>query len=378
MKKIFMLFLSVVLFNCSTKDSYTIQGSATGISDGTKIYIEDLGANNKRSIVDTAIVNAGTFSFKKPQSEGSGLQVLKVEGIQTQLLLVKDANPLTITLYKDSLNTSLVSGSIENELFNNYRNESRQLNTKKNNLRRLLRKAQNETDGVMVEKYSSQIKEMDASFITDRKDLIDTHSDKMVAIAALSDLINAKVITADESDTYFKSLGAAVQKSAIGESVNKYIAQQKSQQIAAKLASVGNKAPSFTAKTPEGTDLSLEDTLGEYTIIDFWASWCKPCRMENPNVVNVYNKYHDKGLNIISVSLDRPGQKDRWIKAIEKDQMDWFHVSNLQFWQDPIPRSYGVRSIPATFLLDKNGVIIAKNLRGKALQDKMAQLLGSS
>jgi thiol-disulfide isomerase/thioredoxin len=119
----------------------------------------------------------------------------------------------------------------------------------------------------------------------------------------------------------------------------------------------------------------LKDAMGEYTIIDFWASWCGPCRKENPNVVRVYNNYHDKGLNIISVSLDKAGQKDRWIKAIKKDKMDWFHVSNLQFWQDPIAKQYGVRSIPATFLLDKNGIIIAKNLRGNALDAKVASLL---
>ena len=98
--------------------------------------------------------------------------------------------------------------------------------------------------------------------------------------------------------------------------------------------------------------------------------------MENPNVVNVYNKYHDKGLNIISVSLDKAGQKDRWIKAIKDDKMDWYHVSNLKFWQDPIAKTYGVRSIPATFLLDEEGRIIGKNLRGAALESKIASLFG--
>jgi alkyl hydroperoxide reductase subunit AhpC len=93
-------------------------------------------------------------------------------------------------------------------------------------------------------------------------------------------------------------------------------------------------------------------------------------------VVKVYEKYHDKGLNIISVSLDRAGQKDRWIKAIEDDNMDWYHVSNLQFWQDPIAKTYNVRAIPATFLLDENGKIIGKDLRGPALQQRIAELLG--
>ena len=377
MKHFILLLLALLILGCSSEESYTLKGTAVGIEDGTEIYLQDLGPNNKRVAVDTAIVTQESFTFYKKQEDKKVLQVLFAQGINGQLLLVKDTSPLDITLFKDSLSTSIVRGSKENELFNTYRNESRLVNTKKNNLRTLLRQAQSETDGVMVDKYLAEIKEMDAEFITDRKTILEQHSDKMVSIAALSDLINAKVITPEETESFFENLSEDVQKSPIGSSINQYVAQQKAQKMASKLASVGNKAPEFSALTPEGKELSLSETLGDYTIIDFWASWCKPCRMENPNVVRVYKKYHDKGLNIISVSLDRPGQKDRWIKAIEKDQMDWYHISNLQYWQDPIPRSYGVRAIPATFLLDKDGVIIAKNLRGRALESKMDELLGS-
>jgi thiol-disulfide isomerase/thioredoxin len=377
MRHFILLLLAISILGCSNEESYTLKGTATGFEDGTEIYLQELGPNNKRIALDTAIVAQGRFSFYKKLDTKKVLQVLNAQGVNGQLLLVQDPNPLDITLFKDSIGASIVKGSMENELFNTYRNESRILNTKKNSLRALLRKAQSETDGVMVDKYVSEIKEMDAAFITDRKAILEQHSDKMVSIAALSDLINAKVITAEETESFFKNLSDDVQKSPIGSSIDKYVAQQKAQKMASKLASVGNKAPEFSALTPEGKELSLSETLGEYTIIDFWASWCKPCRMENPNVVRVYKKYHDKGLNIISVSLDRPGQKDRWIKAIEKDQMDWYHISNLQYWQDPIPRSYGVRAIPATFLLDKDGVIIAKNLRGRALEAKMDELLGS-
>jgi peroxiredoxin len=143
-----------------------------------------------------------------------------------------------------------------------------------------------------------------------------------------------------------------------------------------KKADVGGVAPKFSAPNPEGKIVALNDVLGKYTIIDFWASWCKPCRRENPNVVRVYNQYHDKGLNIISVSLDKAGQKERWLKAIADDKMDWYHVSNLQGWNEPIAKMYNVRSIPATFLLDEKGNIIGKNLRGNALDAKIASLLG--
>jgi len=113
--------------------------------------------------------------------------------------------------------------------------------------------------------------------------------------------------------------------------------------------------------------------LGKVTLVDFWAAWCKPCRLENPNVVAVYKKYHDKGLNIVGVSLDKSA--DDWKKAIQDDGLTWNHVSHIKYFQDPIARLYNVDAIPAAFLLDENGVIIAKNLRGTELEAKVAELL---
>lgn len=377
MRRIFIAALGLLVFACAKKENYSIKGTAIGVADGTEIYLQELAENNKRIDLDTAIVSAENFVFSKPRENGKGLQILSTSLGRQQLLLVKDQAPLTITLYKDSIPSSLVTGSKENELFNTYTITSRQLNKKKAELKQKLNQAQRETDGIMVTEYTSQIKALDEEYINSKKQVLDGNTNNMVAIMALSDLINAKVLKIEETEAYYNNLASDIQKSPIGNSIKKYIAQQKSQRAASKVASVGNKAPSFSAQTPEGKELALEATLGKYTIIDFWASWCRPCRMENPNVVRVYNKYHDKGLNIISVSLDRPGHKERWIRAIEKDQMDWYHVSNLQFWQDPIPRSYGVRAIPATFLLDESGTIIAKDLRGQALENKIAELLGA-
>ena len=194
------------------------------------------------------------------------------------------------------------------------------------------------------------------------------NSNSLFGLMLISELLDSETINTAQATNYLDALSPKYQEHRMTADIRA--------QIKAKSANgIGGEALPFEAPTPEGDLLSLQDAMGKYTLIDFWASWCKPCRIENPNVVRAYNKYHERGLNIISVSLDRKGQKDRWIKAIEDDNMDWYHGSNLQFWQEPIARAYGVRSIPQTFLLDENGIVIAKNLRGQALVNTLESLM---
>jgi peroxiredoxin len=133
-----------------------------------------------------------------------------------------------------------------------------------------------------------------------------------------------------------------------------------------EVVNIGQPAPDFTLDAPDGEPVKLSDKWKKgYLLIDFWAAWCAPCRRENPNVVAVYNKYKDKGFDIIGVSLDH--NKESWKKAIEQDQLTWTHVSDLKFWDSEVAQLYGVRAIPSNYLIDKDGIIVAKNLRGEDL-----------
>ena len=201
-----------------------------------------------------------------------------------------------------------------------------------------------------------------------KQKFIAEHPNMLFSAMLISEMLSRNEISASEAKNAISGLSPKLQASPA-------VVKIKTALEDLGASEVGGKAPNFTAQTPEGGQLSLTDAMGKYTIIDFWASWCKPCRIENPNVVDVYNKYHDKGLNIISVSLDRPGQKDRWVQATKDDNMDWYHVSNLKFWDDPIARNYNVKAIPSTFLIDENGVIVDKNLRGPALGQRIGELL---
>jgi peroxiredoxin len=138
---------------------------------------------------------------------------------------------------------------------------------------------------------------------------------------------------------------------------------------------VGKQAPEISLPDPNGKKISLSSFRGKYVLVDFWASWCGPCRRENPNVVQAYNQFKNKNFTILGVSLDRPGQKDNWLKAIKDDNLTWTHISDLKFWQSEVVPIYEVGSIPYNVLIDPDGTVIAENLRGYALEQKLQEVL---
>ncbi len=143
----------------------------------------------------------------------------------------------------------------------------------------------------------------------------------------------------------------------------------------AKKTGIGKIAPDFTQNDTLDRPVSLNSLRGRYVLVDFWASWCGPCRAENPNVVKVFNQYKDRNFHIIGVSLDRAGQKEKWMKAIHDDQLEWTQVSDLKFWDNAVAKQYGIKAIPQNLLLDPEGKIIAKNIRGEELEKKLAEVM---
>lgn len=196
------------------------------------------------------------------------------------------------------------------------------------------------------------------------KHMIEQNPTSIVSIVA------ASALDADKELPFLKQL---YQKLAETYPQSEYVIDfgKRLEQIAR--TAVGQPAPEIALNNPEGKEVKLSSLRGKFVLIDFWASWCGPCRKENPNLVRIYNRFKNKDFEIFGVSLDR--DREQWLKAIREDGLSWTHVSDLKFWQSSVVPLYRVQSIPMTVLIDKNGVIIDKNLRGQALEDRLTELL---
>ncbi|MFI8377918.1 redoxin domain-containing protein [Leeuwenhoekiella sp. NPDC079379] len=374
-----VLAAALLLISCTKEADFKIIGTTPDIENGTNVFLQKIDENNRLANVDTTVVKEGKFSFDPEQVSSPEMLILSFENLQGNIILIAENLEITVDAYKDSLYTSKIKGGAENDFFKVYYDDVVSSNKEKQKLQQEGSMAMQSGDTTKVAVIRNEFEAINNADKRRRIKLVEEHPSEFVSVIILSDLVGTRIIEATEAERLFNSLDKSLQEADKGVKLNEMIAQLKAAETAAAQAEVGNKAPDFTAPTPEGSQLSLIEAMGKkYTIIDFWASWCKPCREENPNVVAVYNKYHEKGLNIISVSLDRAEAKEKWLTAIENDQMNWFHVSNLMEWQDPVARKYGVSAIPATYLIDENGIIIEKNLRGEALQTKMQELLGES
>ncbi|MGN7819302.1 redoxin domain-containing protein [Chitinophaga sp. 22536] len=193
------------------------------------------------------------------------------------------------------------------------------------------------------------------------------HPDSYFGMVALSEGTGTPV-DVNRIEPIFNNMSERLRMSDPGRELQQRI-------LAAKTIYVGASAPRFTQTDINGKPLRLDDLKNKYVLVEFWASWCSPCRAENPNLTKQYAKYKNLGFEVIAVSLD--DHKDKWLEAIAKDQLPWLHVSDLKGWNNEVGRQYGIRAVPANFLLDENKHIIAMNLRGEQLNKKLAELFGN-
>ena len=372
MKKIVFIITSALLFvacNNLKDNEFLISGTANGVENGKKVFIEvqtETGSLAK----DTAVVTDGKFELKGI-TDGIDIGFVRIENEEINLPIILEEGNININIVKDSLHKSTLGGTPNNDKFQKFNTESRAISEKVAKFEKdngpEMQKAQMSNDTVTINKLLKEYKKFQNEMNDYSKKFIKENPDAYLSVLLLENFLMRQYLTPEEIKSYFEGLDKDVKETKSGKKIKTALDSMSA-------IVIGKPAPNFSAPSPEGKTISLKESLGKVTIIDFWASWCGPCRAENPNVVALYNEFHPQGLNIIGVSLDKDAAK--WKDAIAKDGLIWSHVSNLKFWEDPIAKQYNVQSIPATFILDEKGNIVAKDLRGEELRAKVAALLG--
>ena len=371
MKKIVLsLYVLASIIACNQKpEGYTLEGTLTGeVENGTQVFLKGVDANNQLIEIDTTTIENGKFVFTGV-AEAPEMHYVFVDKLMGQTAVVLENGEIEFSVQKDSLGFAKIKGTPQNEVFTDYIEKSRELILQARSIQEDMQRA----DEATATSLRDEMAELEEEYKNFELDYIKNHPEALISALLIGKSMGARAITSEEAQTMYDGLSPEIKETKAAKTILENLEKQKQAEANEKNTTIGAKAPNFSAPNPEGKELALNDVLGKVTLVDFWAAWCKPCRAENPNVLSVYNKYHDKGLNIIGVSLDRTA--DAWKKAIADDGLTWNQVSNVAYFNDPIAKMYNVNAIPAAFLLDENGIIIAKNLRGPALEQKIAELL---
>jgi peroxiredoxin len=349
-------------------DGYEVSGQLKNAPAGTVLHLSELASNQFVEKGQTKTDGSGNFTLKGT-SLTPGIFQLKVDEANQVLLLLDNKTHVQLSGDAKSLPMSYtVKGSKDAELL-------RQLTQVMQGSRSEMESLGQRYNAAGQAGKTAEMKAIESQYLTLQgqnsakiKGLIRRNAGSVASGFAVGVFLNP------EEDFAFADSVATVQRKANP-------ASPFTQELTARLEPLratapGTQAPEINLPTPQGTKLALSSLRGKYVLIDFWASWCGPCRQENPNVVKAYNQFKDKGFTIYSVSLDQ--DKAKWEKAIAADGLTWNHVSDLAGWNSVAGAAYGVKSIPQSFLLDPQGRIIAKNLRGEALAAKLAEVLKPS
>jgi thiol-disulfide isomerase/thioredoxin len=385
MKRILMLLTVItVLISCNKAgdNEYIISGTVKGIADGKTVILEKQDNMGQVVPLDTVKVKDGKFTMTGSAKEPE-IMLLQVETTQGKVPFVLENGDIKITIDKDSLQKSKFSGTYNNDVFTKFNDDltkfqkefQKKLTSFQNANMAKMNAAQESKDTITINKLMKEYQGIQKEGMEFYVKFAEGNPKALLSALIVDSMLNDPAVDLVRVKKIYAGFSPELKKYKPGKSIQSKLDKIAKPVSVAPAANVGSVAPDFTGPNPEGKSISLKQSLGKVTLVDFWASWCKPCRAENPNVVALYAKYHAKGLNILSVSLDK--EASAWKAAIAKDKLTWNHVSNLKEFEDPIALQYGINAIPSIYILDAKGVIIAKDLRGEELNAKIASLLGS-
>jgi peroxiredoxin len=359
---IMAVLLSVISCNTKKTDGYTIEGTVTGADSGWVLLKKR--EEGKMITADSVKVKEGKFAFtgKVDMPEVYYLKLAHVDGAFPFFI---ENGALTMKVYADSIEKSTVTGSVSQDAFVAYQKDEAVYNQKMEALYGEYMKVKETQDTSAQKKVETAYDSVQKAQSEFTKGYI-LKNGKSVVAAYLA-ISNAYAYTLEDLKAINKAMDPSIANSA-------YVKKLAERETILSKVEKGQSAPEFTMNDSTGKPVSLSSFKGKVVLVDFWASWCGPCRAENPNVVAAYKKFNSKGFTILGVSLDT--DKGKWEAAIAKDGLTWTHVSDLVGWDNAAAKQYGVMSIPANFLIDKEGKIIGSSLRGDELVKKLEEVLG--
>ncbi|MCD2421884.1 AhpC/TSA family protein [Niabella pedocola] len=374
MKSFFFLLamLPAVVFAQKEKPA-VIKGQIHTTGSPKMLYLVHYDA--KKKLTDSTVAVNGNFEFTISIKEPSlGYLRAKFERpddgkseYRFELLPLFLQPGVTTVTIRDSLKLAAVSGSEAHKAYQRYTALQQQDNEAQQHLRRSYIAYRAEKNEAGMKQIESQMDSVE----NHRKEKViapylAANLQSPIALHVLKDYAGYDM-DPNKIEPFYKKLPAAVKAAPSGLLMKEKIDK-------AKATSIGNFALNFTQHDTLGHPVSLSSFKGKYVLLDFWASWCGPCRAENPNVVKAFRQYKDKNFTVLGVSLDRAEGKEKWMEAIHKDGLTWTHVSDLKFWDNAVARQYGIEAIPQNLLIDPSGKIIAKNISGEELQTRLKEL----
>jgi peroxiredoxin len=349
--------------------SFELKGNFTNTS-GETIYLEKLSGAQPVVVDSTVIDEKGDFEFSE-YTPKIGFYRIKLSPQNFAMLVLDTADKVKVTgNLKDLGNSYKVEGSAETKLFIEYNELSKERDIRLDSLNKSFQAA--------MENHKMDSKKMDSLskiFESPYNSIVNTSNtlllDKLKKNASMySSLIAVQALEPDKFADLYKMLDEGLTKKFPNDNNIKMFHEVVSSMAA---TAIGQPAPEINLPSPDGKEIALSSLKGKVVLVDFWASWCGPCRKEMPNVVKAYAKFKNKGFEIFGVSLDQ--EKERWVEAIAKDGITWPQVSDLKQWSSSVVKTYNIQGIPYTVLVDKEGKILAKNLRGEDLEKKLAEVL---